>query len=139
MQTSFTQKLLIALLSLTPLQIFSDDADSPASSQAASTGATAPAPLFIVHFTIGENWDPNKPAKEQKYFAQHSENLRALRASDKLLLGARYADKGMIILRATDEVEARKLIEQDSTVVHHVFDFTVHPFQPFYDGCIESQ
>lgn len=139
MQTSFTQKLLIALLSLTPLIIFSDDADLPATSATASTVTNAPAPLFIVHFTIGKNWDPNKPAKDQKYFAQHSENLRALRTGNKLVLGARYADKGMIILRAADEVEARKLIEQDSTVVHHVFDFTLHPFQPFYDGCIESK
>jgi len=138
MQAPSRQKLFITLLPLAGIFIFSKphtaEIQKPAVAQTAETGK-----LFIVHFTIGENWDKDKPANEQKYFKHHSENLRALRAENKLLLGARYADKGMIIIRASDEVGARKLIEQDSTVIHHVFNFELHAFQPFYYGCIESK
>lgn len=139
MYKPFIQKLFAVSLILAGAMILPDDDESPATPTPASAQTLATGALFIVHFTIGENWDKDKPANEQKYFKHHSENLRALRTGNKLLLGARYADKGMIILKATDEVEARKLIEQDSTVVHRVFTFELHPFKPFYDGCIESK
>jgi uncharacterized protein YciI len=139
MQMPLFQKLLVAGIASAGVVIFSKSHEAASKPIAAVAQTADAAKLFIIHFTIGENWDKDKPANEQKYFKHHSENLRALRAEDKLLLGARYADKGMIIVKAAGEAEARKFIEQDSTVIHHVFNFELHPFKPFYYGCIESK
>lgn len=139
MRKLFIQKLLVATIVLVGVLMFSkfyEPATGPTNASAQTTEAEK---LFIVHFTLGENWDKDKPANEQKYFKHHSENLRSLRTENKLLLGARYADKGMIIIKASDEAGARKLIERDSTVIHHVFNFELHLLKPFYYGCIESK
>jgi uncharacterized protein YciI len=95
--------------------------------------------LFIVHFSTGENWRNDKPANEQKHFEHHSKNLQALRADNKLLLGARYADKGMIIIKAANEAEAMTFVARDSSVINKVFKVELHEFKPFYGGCIEKK
>jgi len=138
MQAPSRQKLFITLLPLAGIFIFSKphtaEIQKPAVAQTTEAGK-----LFIVHFTIGENWDKDKPANEQKYFKHHSENLRALRAENRLLLGARYADKGMIIIKAHHITEAKNFVARDSSVIHHVFKIDVDEFKPFYDGCISKK
>lgn len=95
--------------------------------------------LFIAIFSLGPAWQKDKPAHEQAHFKEHSANLQRLRAEKKILLGARYADKGMIILSAADEPEARAWLESDPMVVNSVFTLALHPFQPFYYGSIEKE
>jgi uncharacterized protein YciI len=102
-------------------------------SQDTSAAANMP---FIAIYTLGPAWQSGKPAHEQAYFKEHSANLQKLRAEKKILLGARYSDKGMIILSATDEKEARARLESDPMVANKVFNLELYPFHPFYKGCL---
>lgn len=95
--------------------------------------------LFIAIFSLGPAWQNDKPAHEQSYFKEHSENLKRLRSEQKILLGARYSDKGMIILSAADEQEARGWLAHDPMIAHNLFSLELHPFHPFYYGSIEKQ
>jgi uncharacterized protein YciI len=94
-------------------------------------------PLFIAIFSLGPNWQIDKPAHEQAYFKEHSANLKKWRAEKKIVLGARYSDKGMIIISAADEKEARSRLEHDPMVMNKIFNLELYPFSPFYKGCIQ--
>ena len=93
--------------------------------------------FFLVQFTVGEAWVKEKPPHEQAYFADHSANLKRLRTEGKLLLGGRYSDKGIIIVKAASEEAVRAEIDRDPSVANRTFAVAIHPFAPFYDGCIE--
>jgi hypothetical protein len=93
-------------------------------------------PLFAVEFRTGPKWDSAKPAQEQTHFREHSANLKRLRDAGSLKLGARYSDKGLVVLAAATEAEARSEIEKDPTVQAQVFAYEVHPFNVFYSGCV---
>lgn len=95
--------------------------------------------LFIAIFSLGPSWQTDKPAHEQAYFKEHSANLKKLRTEKKILVGARYSDKGMIIIAAANEQEARALVEPDPMVANKVFNLELHQFNPFYKGCIDPQ
>jgi len=92
---------------------------------------------FIVTYSTGENWDPNKEPHEQDHFNDHSSHLGDLRKSEKIKLGGRYGDKGMIILIAKDEEEAKSLIFNDPAIKNKLFKAELHPFYHFYSGCVE--
>ena len=92
---------------------------------------------FIVLYTLGEHWDPARQAHEQVYFKEHSAHLQALRKSKKISLGGRYSDTGMLLLKATDEAEAERLIMNDVAVQNKLFTVKIFPFDEFYKGCIE--
>lgn len=93
--------------------------------------------LFLVQFTVGDAWSKEKAPAQQPYFAEHSANLKRLRTEGKLLLGGRYSDKGIIIVRGASEEAVRAEIDQDPSVVNHTFNAVVYPFGTFYDGCVE--
>ncbi len=95
--------------------------------------------LFIIHYTTGTAWLPDAPFSDQPHAREHSENLRRLREAGRLILGARYDDKGIILLRAPSEAEARAQIERDPAIGAGVFTYELSPFLPFYDGCVERQ
>ncbi|MEK6373432.1 MAG: YciI family protein [Acidobacteriota bacterium] len=95
--------------------------------------------LFLVQFTVGEAWVKEKAPHEQAYFAEHSANLKRLRTEGKLLLGGRYSDKGIIIVKAASEEAVRAEIDQDPSVTKGTFTAVVYPFGPFYDGCVERK
>ncbi|MGL6290003.1 MAG: YciI family protein [Silanimonas sp.] len=109
---------------------------APAATEATSGAATPAGALFAVEFTVGPGWDAAKPPGEQAHFAAHSANLRALRDAGQLVLGARYGDTGLVVLRAADEAEARSWIERDPAVEHGTFAFALNRFSPFYGGCV---
>ena len=46
-------------------------------------------PLFIVELTTGPGWLADKPFQQQPHATDHSANLRRLRETGMLLLGAR--------------------------------------------------
>lgn len=52
-------------------------------------------------------------------------------------LGARYADKGMIIISASSLKDAREIILADQAVVNQLFIADIQKLNVFFDGCIE--
>ena len=56
--------------------------------------------LFAVRFTTGPNWDETRPANEQEHFRDHSANLSQLRKQGRIVLGARYGEVGLVVLKA---------------------------------------
>ena len=116
---------------------------------AASRGAVAQAPqaevqppaaatrLFAVEFRIGPKWDAAKKPHEQSHFREHSANLKRLRDSGTLLVGARYADKGFLVVAAESESDLRVQVDLDPSVQNQVFVYEIHPFLVFYPGCVQ--
>lgn len=102
-------------------------AESPAS-RPSGTG------LYLVEFTTGPAWQSGIAPNGQQGFAEHSANLRRLRESGTLLFGARYADKGVILLRLPNEAAVRSELEQDAALAARVFESAIHEFRPFYPG-----
>lgn len=116
---------------------------APGAAKAGADSASAPDPAalppasFVVVFSLGPKWDPAKPPPEQVGFREHGQNLGRLRKEERIVLGARYADKGMIILRAPDLAGARAELDRDPGVVAGLFTYEVHELNVFYDGCLE--
>ena len=97
--------------------------------------AEKPEPVFAVTFRTGPGWDPSKAPNEQVHFADHSVNLRELRASGNILLGGRFGEIGLILLKAPSEAEARAMIVRDPSVQAGVFKAEVQAWSPFMSGC----
>ena len=92
---------------------------------------------FIAIFSRGTAWDDKKQANEQTGFKEHSANLSRLRAEKKIPIGGRYGEKGMVIVEAQNEDEARSLFASDLMVSSKTFTMELHHFRPFYKGSIE--
>lgn len=109
----------------------------PAVSANEAAPATAPALLlFAVEFRTGPAWDPAKPPQEQPRFREHSANLKKLRDEGRLQVGARYADKGFIVLAAESLEQARAWIDADPAVQAGSFVYEIHDFRVFYPGSL---
>ena len=138
-----TLVMMVLFASLPPALAAGEDEATPASqilfSSAPDTTPAAPLPYFIAIFSLGPAWQKDKPAHEQLYFKEHSANLRKWRDDKKIVLGARYSDKGMIVLSAHNEAEARAWLENDPMVVNKLFNLELYPFTPFYLGCLEKK
>jgi uncharacterized protein YciI len=93
-------------------------------------------PLFAVEFRTGSGWDHTKPAHEQAYFRDHSANLKRLRDQGQLVLGARYSDRGFIVMTGESAAAVREQIELDPAVRNQIFAFELHEFGVFYPGCV---
>lgn len=98
---------------------------------------TTPDSLFIVTYTTGPAWDVAKQPNEQPWFKDHSANLSKLRKEGVIKAGARYADKGIIIVSAKTLAMAKDLIYADVAVVHKLFVADVQRLNVFYEGCLE--
>jgi len=55
------------------------------------------------------------------------------------VLGARYADKGFVVLQAGSEQEARAMMEQDVSIRNGVFAYELHDFSVFYGGAVQPR
>jgi len=144
----FSLLLFLSTVSLLPYSTsnrFMRPADAPLASNADPATEWQPAQqdtaakklFFIAIYSLGPAWQTNKPAHEQAHFKEHSENLKKWRTEKKIALGARYSDKGMIIISAADEKEARAMLENDPMVMNKVFNLELYPFSPFYKGCLQ--
>lgn len=67
---------------------------------------------------------------------ERSANLGRLREHGRLKLGARCADKGLIILEATSEEAAHAMVRQDPSVELGVFRHELHEFKVSYPGAV---
>lgn len=94
--------------------------------------------LYVVTYTTGSAWDKTKPPQDQTYFKEHSANLSKLRKEGGITAGARYADKGIIFLKAKSIVAARELILTDPAVANKLFTADIQKASVFYEGCIEK-
>lgn len=97
-----------------------------------------PDSLFIVTYTTGQSWDVAKPPNDQPYFKEHSANLGKLRKEGVITAGARYADKGIIFIKASSLQAAKEIIFADQAVANKLFNADVQKLNVFYDGCIEK-
>lgn len=93
--------------------------------------------LYIVTYTTGPAWDTNKLPQEQLFFKEHSANLSKLRKDGIIKAGARYADKGIIVVTAKTIITAKELINADVAVVNKLFVADVQKLNVFYEGCLE--
>jgi hypothetical protein len=98
---------------------------------AGAASAQAPA-MFVVHFEIGPSWDKSLPPAEQKAFKEHSANLGRLRKDGIIAFGARYADVGMIFVKADSLEAARSMIDADPGVRAGTFVYRVDVLNVFY-------
>lgn len=108
----------------------------PAPGQAAAQAIAPDGSLFAVEFRTGSGWDPSKPPTEQAHFRDHSANLARLRKEGRILIGARYADKGLIVMSGASADDVRALLASDPAVQRRVFDVEVNEFRVFYAGCV---
>ena len=113
-------------------------ATGPAGANPASAPAAAALPLFAVELRTGARWDHARPAHEQAQFREHSTNLKRLRDQGHIALGARYADKGFLVVTAASAAAARELMEADPSIQAQVFAFELHEFRVFYPGCVSA-
>lgn len=111
-----------------------------ASAQTVSPG-TAPVelPLFAVEIKVGPKWDQSKPPQEQALFKEHSANLRRMRDSGALVMGARYSDKGLVVVAAASAADVKAQMEQDPSFAAGTFVYEVHPFNVFYGGELKTR
>jgi hypothetical protein len=63
--------------------------------------------------------------------------VKRLRNEKKIPIGGRYGDKGMVIVEAKSEAEARALFASDVMVEKKTFTLELQEFRPFYKGSIE--
>jgi hypothetical protein len=52
------------------------------------------------------------------------------------VIGARYADVGLVVVTAATEADARKLFETDPSLAAGTFALDVHRFSVFYPGTV---
>ena len=104
-----------------------------------AAAASSELPLFAVEITVGSKWDQSKPPQEQQFFRDHSANLKRLRDSGVLIMGARYSDKGLVVLAAQDEGRARAMMDEDPSIKAEVFKYQIHPFSVFYGGTVNTR
>lgn len=92
---------------------------------------------FVALYTLGASWNMEVDPMEQQFFQEHSSFLSNLRKDGVIVLGARYSDTGMIVLKAADLESAKTLLHSDVAVQEALFNVDVHPFDVFYKGCVE--
>jgi hypothetical protein len=105
----------------------------------AQTPAPAPAPavpLYAAVFKTGPKWDAAKAPNDQPFFRDHSTNLAKLRAAGTIVMGARYADIGLVVVAAATEADARKLFDGDPSIAAGTFTLDVQRFSVFYPGYV---
>lgn len=110
------------------------DADQTAADERAGKPA---AQLFAVQIKVGPNWDASKPANEQALFREHANNLKQLRDAGFIVLGARYADIGLLIFSASSAEEVRAYMSRDPAMTAGTFQYEVHPMNVFYPGLVQ--
>jgi uncharacterized protein YciI len=98
-----------------------------------------PARLFAVRYRPGSAWNKDKPPGEQTGFSAHSANLQRLRREGALVLGGRFADVGLVVVKAADATAARALFATDPTIAADVFTIQIDPWSTIFAGCADER
>jgi hypothetical protein len=88
--------------------------------------------LYIVTYTTGPSWDASKKPGDQTHFKEHGANLSSLRKAGTIKFGARYAEKGIIVIAAKSLKDAQDLISSDVGVTSKLFIADVQKLAVFY-------
>ncbi len=91
---------------------------------------------YALIYTPGPGWDTTKQAHQQLHFDKHSQFLSTMRKEKKILFGARFSDKGFLIVEARNDEEMRSMLKNDLMTVNQIFTATFYRLSVFYDGCI---
>jgi predicted enzyme related to lactoylglutathione lyase len=102
------------------------------------TPLNASVEYYALIYTKGNCWDNQLPPGQQTYMKEHSKHLADLRSMGKIAIGARYSDKGFIVLKVNNEQEAEFIINQDLAIQHSMFNAEIHPLNVFYYGSISN-
>ena len=92
--------------------------------------------VFAVTIRTGPAWDQSRPPAEQAHFRTHSRNLFKLRQEGRIVLGGRYGDVGLILVRAANEAEARALFAADSSIARGVFRAEFQVWRTIFEGAV---
>lgn len=99
------------------------------------TPAPQPPPrLYAVRLSVGPAWDAAKSPNEQTGMAAHSANIARLRNEGTLVVGGRFGELGLLVLRLPDEASVRKALSPDPTSTNGVFKVQIDVFSPFAHG-----
>lgn len=126
MNTIIIKIALLMLLVVSSCSVFGQE------DEAEDAGAKVPLKEFIVHFSLGPNWDQAKPPQEQTGFGEHSANMQRLRSAGVIVMGARYAQIGMLIIQSESLENAETIIQNDPAVQHQIFNYSIEPVSIFY-------
>ena len=81
----------------------------------------------------------SKSPQEQPYFREHSARLGQLRKDGVIRFGARYGEKGMIVIGASTFSNAKEIVLNDHAVINKLFSADIQKLSIFYDGCLERK
>ncbi|MDQ5977751.1 MAG: Nuclear transport factor 2 family protein, partial [Verrucomicrobiota bacterium] len=101
--------------------------------------AQAPAPtpppkMFAVRLSKGPAWDETKSPNEQAGMREHSANIARLRREGVVVLGARFGELGLLVLRVPDEAAVQAQLAPDPAIAGGVFKVQTDVFMPFAHG-----
>jgi ketosteroid isomerase-like protein len=101
----------------------------------ASSQSTPPPPkLYAVRLTKGPAWDEAKSPNEQTGMREHSTNIARLRREGTLVLGARFGELGLLVLRVPDEAAVQTQLAPDPAITGGVLKVQTDVFMPFAHG-----
>ncbi|AOS45707.1 SnoaL-like domain protein [Lacunisphaera limnophila] len=93
-----------------------------------------PPTLYAVRLTTGPAWDAAKPPHDQAGMREHSANIARLRRESLLVLGARFGELGLLVLRLPDEAAVQSQLAPDPAIAAGVFKVQIDVFTPFAHG-----
>jgi hypothetical protein len=93
-----------------------------------------PPKLFAVRLTTGPAWDAAKSPNDQTGMREHSANIARLRREGLLVLGARFGELGLLVLRMPDEAAVQAQLAPDPAIAGGVFKVQIDAFTPFAHG-----
>ena len=91
---------------------------------------------FAAIYSYGEKWDAGKSPAEQPYFIDHSAFLFGLKQAGVITAGIKMSDKSIILFKAKNIEEAKKIFLSDTSVSEKTYRLEVQPATVFYKGCI---
>lgn len=91
---------------------------------------------FAAVYSYGEKWEAGKSPAEQPYFMAHSTFLFQLKQTGAITAGIKLADKSIILFKAANLDEAKKLFLADASVTEKTYQLDIQPATIFYKGCL---
>jgi hypothetical protein len=122
-------RLCVGLLAIVVIGAASGNQATQPQTQAAS-------PLFALLFTTGPGWNAALPPAEQRFFQEHSANLRRLREAGIIVTGGRFGEYGLMLVRAPTLDSANALLRPDSSLRAGTFKVAVNRWSTVYDGAV---
>ncbi len=102
----------------------------------AQNEAQEPLQEFVAVYSNGEKWEAGKSPADQPYFMDHSAFLFRLKQSGVINAGIKMGDKSIILFKAKNLEEAKKMFASDVSVSEKTYKIELLAATVFYKGCI---